>query len=98
MAAARRWPLTVGKFRRLVPAYLLLALAAVAPLAGAGAMMEMAYQLQLSAALGGQLAFMGLTLDASQPHAWLGAGALLLVGLGLFELARRRFCRQWQCV
>ena len=88
----------LGKFRRLVPAYLLLALAALAPLAGAGAMIEMAYQLQLSAALGSELAFMGLTLDASQPGAWLGAGVVLLVGLGLFELARRSFCRQWRRV
>ena len=81
-----------------MPAYLLLALAAVAPLAGAGAMIEMAYQLQLSAALGSELVFMGLLLDASQPGAWLGAGAVLLAGLGLFELARRRFCRQWRGV
>ena len=87
-----------GQFRSLVPAYLLLALAALAPLAGAGAMIEMAYQLQLSAALGSELAFMGLTLDASQPGAWLGAGVVLLVGLGLFELARRGFCRQWRRV
>ena len=87
-----------GQFRSLVPAYLLLALAALAPLAGAGAMIEMAYQLQLSAALGSELAFMGLTLDASQPGAWLGAGVVLLVGLGLFELARRSFCRQWRRV
>ena len=61
-------------------------------------MIEMAYQLQLSAALGSELVFMGLLLDASQPGAWLGAGAVLLAGLGLFELARRRFCRQWRCV
>ena len=87
-----------GQFRSLVPAYLLLALAALAPLAGAGAMIELAYQLQLSAALGSELAFMGLTLDASQPGAWLGAGVVLLVGLGLFELARRSFCRQWRRV
>lgn len=87
-----------GKFKRLVAVYLALALAALAPLAGAGAMIEMAYQLQLRAALGSELAFMGLTLDASQPGAWLGAGAVLLAGWGLFELARRSFCRQWRCV
>ncbi|MGV8804226.1 MAG: branched-chain amino acid ABC transporter permease [Polaromonas sp.] len=87
-----------GKFKRLVAVYLALALAALAPLAGAGAMIEMAYQLQLRAALGSELAFMGLTLDASQPGAWLGAGAVLVAGLGLFELARRSFCRQWRCV
>jgi branched-chain amino acid transport system permease protein len=38
---------------------------------------------------------MGATLNAHGVDAWLGAGLLLLVSLGLFELTRREFKRQW---
>ncbi len=53
-----------GKLRRLWTSYLALAGTACAILVGAGAMIEMVYHLQLNAALGPEMKFMGATLDA----------------------------------
>jgi branched-chain amino acid transport system permease protein len=41
------------------------------------------------------LKFAGITLDAMSLHSWFGAGFVLVTALGLFELARRVFLRQW---
>ncbi len=87
-----------GKLKPLLGAYLAMAVTILVVLVGAAAMIEMVYHLQLNAALGDQLPFMGLTLDAQGASSWLGSGALMLVGLGLFELVRRRFARQWSAV
>ncbi len=84
-----------GKLRQLWTAYLGLAGAGLGMLVGGSAMIEMVYHLQLNEALGPQLVFMGATLNAHGVDAWLGAGLLLLVSLGLFELTRREFKRQW---
>ena len=87
-----------GKLRRLVPHYLGLAVAAVVTLAGAAALIEMLYHLQLNAALGPSMPFLGLTLDASAGRTWAGAVAVLALGVGLFEPLRRRFAREWNSV
>ena len=87
-----------GKLKPLLGPYLAMAVTILVVLVGAAAMIEMVYHLQLNAALGSQLPFMGLTLDAKGASSWLGSGALMLVGLGLFELVRRRFARQWSAV
>ena len=87
-----------GKLKPLLGAYLAMAITILVALVGAAAMIEMVYHLQLNAALGNQLPFMGLTLDAKGASSWLGSGALMLVGLGLFELVRRRFARRWSAV
>jgi len=84
-----------GRLGRLLPAYLALGVTGLAALLGAAAMVEMLYHLQLNAAVGPTLKFMGLVLDATRAPAWMGAGGLLLAGLGLFALARRRFAAQW---
>ena len=39
--------------------------------------------------------FMGATLDAQGLNSWFGAAFVMLTGLGLFEVARRHFARQW---
>jgi len=67
-------------------------------LLGAAAAVEMAYQLHLHAVLGPRLQFLGATLDAGSIDSWFGALFVLLTGLGLFELARRHWRRQWQDV
>ncbi len=87
-----------GKLHRLAGSYLALGLAAWVVFAGAGAMIEMTYHLQLNAALGPHLRFMGLSLDAQALGTWIVAAVVLAVGLGLFGLARRAFVGRWQAI
>jgi branched-chain amino acid transport system permease protein len=84
-----------GKLRALLPSYLALGGSGLVALCWAlPAMVEMTYHLQLNAALGPELTFLGATLNA-QGSSWFGAGFVLLTGLGLFELCRRQFRQQW---
>ena len=84
-----------GKLKQLWVSYLGLAVTALVALAGAAAMVEMVYHLQLNAALGAELGFMGIKLNAQNLNSWFGAGFVLITGLGLFELTRRQFLVQW---
>ena len=84
-----------GRLGRIAGAYLGLAGTGLVAVLGAAAMVEMAYHLQLNAALGPELHFLGATLDARGLGSWFGAGFALLTGAGLFELCRREFMRQW---
>ncbi|MBQ0931935.1 branched-chain amino acid ABC transporter permease [Ideonella sp. 4Y16] len=84
-----------GKLRQLWTAYLALGGAGAAVLLGVAAMIEMIYHLQLNAALGPKLPFMGAMIDASGTDAWAGAVFVTLTGVGLFELARRHFAHEW---
>ena len=85
-----------GKLRELVGSYLALAGTAFIVLAGAGAMIEMVYHLQLNQALGPELKFMGVKLNATSVDSWFGAGLVLTTGLALFELTRRLFVVDWE--
>ncbi|MEX8495039.1 branched-chain amino acid ABC transporter permease [Sphaerotilus sp.] len=84
-----------GKLRRLWTAYLGLFGTGAAALVGIGAMVEMVYHRQLNAALGPELRYLGATLDTESVNTWVGAVFVMLVGVGLFELTRREFARQW---
>jgi branched-chain amino acid transport system permease protein len=84
-----------GKLRHIWTSYLGLGLTAIVMLAGAGAMIEMVYHLQLNSALGDTVKFMGATLNAKSLDSWFGSAFVMLTGLGLFELARRQFARDW---
>ena len=84
-----------GKLRRLWVAYMALAGTALVMLAGAAAMIEMVYHLQLNSALGPNLRFLGVPLDATGLDSWFGAAFVALVGLAMFEATRRVFGRQW---
>ena len=84
-----------GKLRRLWVSYLALGGTGAVMLAGAAAMIEMVYHLQLNAALGPELKFMGATLNAYGFDSWFGAVFVLVTGLALFELTRRQFTQQW---
>jgi branched-chain amino acid transport system permease protein len=84
-----------GRLRELWVSYLGLGVTALSALAGAGAMIEMVYHLKLNAALGPELRFMGVPLNALAFDSWFGAGFVLVTGVGLFELARRQYVRQW---
>jgi branched-chain amino acid transport system permease protein len=85
-----------GKLRELWTSYLALGGCAFIVLAGAGAMIEMIYHQQLNEALGPQLTFMGMKLNAKSFDSWLGAGLVLATGLALFELSRRAFVKDWE--
>jgi branched-chain amino acid transport system permease protein len=87
-----------GKLRQLWVSYLALAVTALIVLVGAAAMIEMVYHLQLNAALGNELKFMGATLNAKGLNSWFGAAFVMLTGLGLFEVARRQFAREWGAI
>jgi branched-chain amino acid transport system permease protein len=84
-----------GKLGRLWPSYLALAGTGLTALLGAAAMVEMGYHLQLNAALGPELPFLGASLNARGLTSWFGAGFALVTGVGLFELCRRQFLQQW---
>lgn len=87
-----------GKLGKLWTSYLALGGTALVMLAGAAAMIEMVYHLQLNAALGTELRFAGVQLDAQGLDSWFGAAFVMLTGLGLFEVTRREFKRQWSGV
>ena len=84
-----------GLLRKLWVSYLALAVTALVALLGAAAMIEMVYHLQLNAALGPEMNFMGMPLNARGINSWFGAGFVLLTGIGLFELCRRQYLREW---
>jgi branched-chain amino acid transport system permease protein len=87
-----------GKLRQLWTSYLGLAVTALVALAGAAAMIEMMYHLQLNAALGSELSFLGARLDAKGVNSWFGAVFVMLTGLGLFEVLRRQFVLEWSLI
>ena len=84
-----------GKLSQLWTSYLALAGTALVGVLGAACMIEMTYHLQLNAALGPEVTFLGATLNAKSLTSWFGAIFVMLTGFGLFELCRRQFVRQW---
>ena len=84
-----------GRLLPLLPSYLALAGTGLVAVFGAAAMVEMVYHLQLNAALGPELSFLGMRLNATSLNSWFGAGLVLVTGLGLFELVRRQYLHQW---
>jgi branched-chain amino acid transport system permease protein len=87
-----------GFLRKLWVSYLALAVTALVALLGAAAMIEMVYHLQLNAALGPEMNFMGVPLNAKGLNSWFGAGFVLLTGIGLFELCRRQYLHEWGAI
>ncbi|AEG93102.1 branched-chain amino acid ABC transporter permease [Ramlibacter tataouinensis] len=84
-----------GRLRPLWVSYLALAFCALVAMAGGAAIVEMVYHLQLSSLPGGTVKFMGAALDPRSVDSWFGSAFVMLTGIGLFELARRQFSRQW---
>ena len=90
--------LRVAKFGRFKPFWSLYAglfASGAVMVAGAAAIVEMIYHMQLNAALGPQLHFVGFTLDTSSTSSWLISGVMFVVGLGLLEIVRRRYVLVW---
>ena len=84
-----------GKLRQLWGSYLGLAGTALVGVLGAACMIEMTYHLQLNAALGPELHFLGASLNTKGFASWFGSIFVMVTGFGLFELCRRQFVRQW---
>jgi branched-chain amino acid transport system permease protein len=84
-----------GFLRKLWVSYLGLAVSALVLLLGAAVMIEMVYHLQLNAAMGPTLRFVGIDLNTQSLDHWFGAVFVLLTGLGLFELCRRHYQHDW---
>jgi len=84
-----------GKLRQLWVSYLGLAVTGLVALLGGAVMIEMVYHLQLNSTLGSELRFLGINLNAKGLSSWFGSGFVMLTGIGLFELCRREFVREW---
>ena len=84
-----------GRLRQLWLSYLAMTVTVLVLLAGAGAMIEMVYHMQLNTTLGSQLKFLGVTLDVKNFNSWFGSAFVMLTGLGLFEVTRRQFLVEW---
>jgi branched-chain amino acid transport system permease protein len=84
-----------GKLKPMLGKYLVLFVSGSVALLGLAAMVEMVYHMQLNQALGPELTFLNIGLNAKNATSWVGAAAVLLAGLTVFELTRRRFAVQW---
>ena len=84
-----------GALKRLLPSYAGLGVAMALMLAGAGALVEMIYHLQLDGGSGSQLPFAGWVLQTDSATTWGVSVALLAIGLLVFETVRRRFALIW---
>lgn len=87
-----------GYLRKLWVSYLAFFVTGMIILLSAAAMIEMIYHLQLNAAMGTQLQFLGMTLDAKGLNSWVGSIFVLLTGIILFELVRRQFKHDWDAI
>jgi len=84
-----------GHFKRLLLPYLGLLAAGCVTVLGAAALIEMIYHLQLNAALGSKVLFLGTELDTGAAATWTMAMVVFVVGLGLLEVGRRVTARRW---
>ena len=87
-----------GKLKQLWGSYLALGGTALVGVLGAACMIEMTYHLQLNAALGPELEFLGATLNTKGFASWFGSAFAMITGFGLFELCRRQFVREWSTI
>ena len=84
-----------GKLGRLLGWYAVLALTGGLTFFGIAALIEMIYHMQLNEALGPVLSFLGIELNVKSAASWLGTVVVALIGVGLFELTRKRFALRW---
>lgn len=85
-----------GHLKRLLMPYLGVLVSALIMITGAAALIEMIYHMQLNAALGPNVPFMGAQLDTGAAATWTIAIVVFVVGLGLLEVYRRMTYRRWE--
>jgi branched-chain amino acid transport system permease protein len=84
-----------GRFRPLLRPYAGLLLSGALVVAGASALIEMIYHIQLNAGADSKFIFLGVPLDTHSVVSWAAPIVVLAVGLGLLEWMRRGFVRVW---
>jgi branched-chain amino acid transport system permease protein len=87
-----------GKLKTLWVSYLALAGTILCAVLGLAAMVEMIYHIQLNSALGPVVPFLGAKLNTQSVDSWAGAIFLTLTGIGLFEVTRRAYSREWNTI
>ncbi len=87
-----------GHFQRLLAPTATLAAATAVAFAGSSALVEMIYHVQLDAATGSHIKFLGMSLDTKSPAVWAGAALVTAGGAVFFEWARRRYAGAWSTV
>ncbi len=85
-----------GRLRELSSSYLALAVTALVAMLGAAGMIEMVYHVKFNSALGSELEFLGMTLNARGTGSWVGCVSITLIGLVTFEVSRRLFVVKWR--
>ena len=88
--------IAAGTLTRLLPAYALAALPALALFAGAVLVIETAYHLLVKASDGSAMRILWLSYDAASPLAWTGFAALLAVGFFAFRRTWPVVSGAWQ--
>ncbi|MEK8033821.1 branched-chain amino acid ABC transporter permease [Ideonella sp. DXS29W] len=84
-----------GKLGRLWTAYLGLGGAGAVVFLAVACVVEIVYHLQLDSSGESGVRFLGTTVDVHSADTWVGLALVAGTALGLFELARRRFLREW---
>ncbi|MBI3380790.1 MAG: branched-chain amino acid ABC transporter permease [Aquabacterium sp.] len=84
-----------GMLKRLWGVYAAMAVTATLVILPFAAVVEMVYHIKLNEALGPVMRFAGMDLDTRSSTTWGLTLLMLAVGVGLFELVRRRFSRLW---
>ena len=84
-----------GRWRELLPRYALLLITGLIALLGSSALIEMIYHRQLESGGGTSLRFLGQDLDVGNIMHWAVATLVTVVGIALFEWARRGFAAHW---
>ena len=87
-----------GLLHRLVPSYLLLAVALAVPLAGGITLVEMTYHLESQGESGKQFKLFWLNIDPSHWVSWAVSAIVFVVGIRLFLLSLRPARAAWQSV
>jgi branched-chain amino acid transport system permease protein len=71
--------------RKLIPSYLLAAVAGIITLAGLIGLIEIIYNVKTAAGAGTEMSLLGIKFDAANAMPWITCGVLLVVGLALIR-------------
>ncbi len=87
-----------GLMRRLLPSYLVAALAGAVMLAGFFALIEMIYHYEAKETSTKDFSFFGLLLDPLQARYWIGCAVVFAIGIALVYGVKRLVNRTWEAL